>query len=635
VDLRAGEVRKHGIRIRLQDQPFRVLQILLEHAGEVVSREELQKRIWPSDTFVDFDRGLNNAVLRLREALGDSADAPRYVETLAKRGYRFIAMVERNGKETIRAKPGIEPPIVATQVVATRGYRYTRTVFAVLATAAAALFAVMFFGDSLRNRVLGNAAATSIHSIAVLPLQNLSGDPDQEYFADGMTEELITELSRLSGLKVISRTSVMRYKKSDKPLPQIARELKVDAIVEGSVLRSADRVRITTQLIQARTDANVWAETYDRNLQDTLAVQEAVAMAIAGKIQATVMPSAVKQTGARRRPVNLQAHEAYLRGLYEEVLAGSLSNHLGREAESEEHHRRAVNYFQEAIREDPKYALAYVMLAGNARTPEEAEMNARKALDADETLPEAHIVLGAIKLVRDRNWHEAETEFLRAIELNPDNVDAHLAYGFLLDTAGRLEEGAREYQQAQALDPARDYLQTVLYARREFDQLIQLERAGLATIPEESTSDAALAHKALMVAYARTGRHKESIEEFRAGLASMGYTDLAEDLRRGYVRGGYEAALREWLRGLKKYPEFPFPSLETYAYTELKDFDQAFARLPMTYDPGDWQEPYSPGFRGGGVIFMPTLVTLRAEPMWDPLHSDPRFEALARQIGFP
>ena len=627
MDVRAGELRKHGVRLKVQDQPFRVLRILLEHPGEVVTREELQRQIWPSDTFVDFDRGLNNAVKRLREALADSADEPRYIETIPKRGYRFIAAVHAaNGQNGTDAKA----PAVASETASIpeeKRHFLNRRLPAALA-AFVTIAALVVGGVVLRDRFARGAAAASIRSIAVLPLQNLSGDPSQEYFADGMTEELITEISRLKDLKVISRTSVMRYKKTDKSLPEIARELNVEAVVEGSVLRSGDKVRITAQLISARTDANLWAETYDRSLQDSLAVQEAVATAIAGKIKTTMSPNAVVQLKPAGT-VNLKAHEAYLLGLHETQLAGELSNHEGMGPASVEHIRRATEYYQQAIKEDPNYALAYLGLADGG-DPNKVEANARKALELDDSLSEAHLEVAAVALTRDLNWHGAEKEFLRAVEVNPNYAPAHQGYAYFLDASGKLDDGLREYHRAQELDPAIDRLGAALYSRRDYSHLIELERRALATNPPGDTSENAMAHKVLMVAYARTGKRKESIDEMRSAIACMGFHDYAEEIRRGYLTGDYPGALRAYLRGAKKRPDWVFHWCEIYVYAELGDYDQAFARLARLNkdDPSLWQWVLQ-------AEGMPTLASLRIEPLWDPLHSDPRFEELARQVGLP
>ncbi len=268
VDLRAGELRRSGVKIKLQEQPFQILSLLLGRPGEVVTREEIQKKLWPADTFVDFEHSLNAAVKRLREALGDSADTPRFVETIPRRGYRFIYPVER---------PGWASRIRQLRIVA---------------LAAVALLAVLIGLNvgGLRDRLLGGAGRGQITSIAVLPLENLSGDPEQEYFVDGMTETLITELSKISALTVISRQSVMQFKDTDEPLPEIARELNVDAVVEGSALHIGERVRITVQLIEAASDRNLWAENYDRELRDVLALHSEVARAIAQEIRIALTP---------------------------------------------------------------------------------------------------------------------------------------------------------------------------------------------------------------------------------------------------------------------------------------------------------------------------------------------------------
>jgi TolB-like protein/DNA-binding winged helix-turn-helix (wHTH) protein len=633
LDSAAGELRKHGIKIKLQEQPLQILQKLLEHPGEVVTREELQKRIWPADTFVDFDHGLYSAVQRLRDALGDNAETPRYIETIPRRGYRFIAPADTpngNGSETkdVALPVEIDVPIESHRSEGAGGRWYSSFWLAGVAL----MFALVFVSNTggLRTRMFSSSTPT-IRSLAVLPLQNLSGDPNQDYFADGMTEELITELCRLNAVKVISRTSIMRYKNSNKSLPIIARELGVDVIVEGSVLRSGDRVRITAQLISAQTDANLWADTYDRNLQDTLAVQEAVASAIAGKIKTTMISRGTIQTKVPR-VVNFKAHEAYLLGAHEDSLAGDFSNHQGMAAVSEEHHRRAIEYYEQALLADPNYAPVYLAIVNNSEDPNEVEEKLKKALELDDTLSEAHLELAAVLLTRDLNWQGAETEFLRAIESNPNNAAAHQGYAYFLDAAGRLDDGMKEYHRAQELDPSNDHLGAALYSRREYTRLIELERQVLVTNPPGNNTANAIAHKVLMLAYARVGKRKESIEEFRSAMVCMGFDGLAEEMRRGYLKSGYEGALRAYLSGLKRYSDWKIRFVDTYAYTELGDYDRAFARLPQLRDQGgiwQWVEDTQ------GVRVFPSIVTLRIEPMWDPLHGDPRFDALARRLGLP
>src|SRR5262249_52570249 len=333
-----------------QEQPFQLLQILLERPGEVVTREDLRKRIWPSDTFVDFDGGVNNAVKRLRDALGDQADNPCFIETLPKRGYRFIGPV--NG---IASAAGSQPTPESAQRTLGKG------ILIPLWSAVLVLGLAIFAPKGWRQYLQARNNVPQIRSLAVLPLQNLSGDPAQEYFADAMTEELITELSRLSALRVISRTSVMRYKKSDKLLPEIAQELGVDGIVEGSVVRSGERVRVTAQLIYAPRDSNLWAQTYDRELSDVLTLQRSVASAIAEEVQAKMTPQE-QQHVKSLRPLNRKALDAYLAGRFHSDRANQLQVRNGFEQQFAEEERQAIASFEQAIREDPQYIPAYLAI---------------------------------------------------------------------------------------------------------------------------------------------------------------------------------------------------------------------------------------------------------------------------------
>ena len=390
LDFRASELRKQGTKVKLQEQPFQILQVLLQRPGEIVTREELQQKIWPSDTFVDFDHGLYNAIKRLREALGDSAETPRFVETLSRRGYRFVGKIE--------------------------------------------------------------CEASRMRSLAVLPLENLSRDPEQEYFAEGLTEALITTLAKIGELRVVSRTSAMQYKGVHKPLREIARELEVDAIVEGSVLRAGRRVRITAQLIDATKEAHLWAESYERDLRNVLALQSEVAQAIAREIRVKLTP--VDQARfAEAHPVDPEAYEAYLKGRY-------LWNRRSKDG-----FPKAVQYFQEAIAKDPTYAAAYAGLADCLSSlgfwgfvpPGEgcgkAKGLARKALEIDPGSPEAHASLAFATMFYDYDFVIAEREFERSIELNPRYATAHLWFGLSLALMARYEEAATEVKRAIRLDP--------------------------------------------------------------------------------------------------------------------------------------------------------------------------------------
>jgi len=484
VDQRAGELRKAGVKVRLQEQPFRVLAALLEASGEVVTREELRTRLWPADTFVDFDHRLAAAVNKIRDALDDSAQSPRFIETVGRRGYRFLLPVEWGGRlaepnDNGQTKDVAAPPPVLVPVA--RGISWRRSVLA--AGALALLLATGFL--ALRQWARPDATSSAvprISSIAVLPLENLSSDPEQQYFVEGMTDEITTDLAKLPGLRVISRTSAMQYKDTHKTMPQIARELNVDAVVEGTVLREGNRVRIRTQLIYAPADRHVWAQAYERDLKDVLSLQASLAQDIASEIQ-------LKLTSQQRadlraaRSVDPEAHELYLKGRY----FWNKRDQAG--------FTKAIDYFQQAIAKDPTYAAAYAGLAdsyalsgGFGILPVEqamprAQAAAEKALELDGNLAEAHASLGLIAPFNNWNWADAARHYERAIELNPNYATAHHWYaeGYLMPV-GRADEAIAEMRKAQGLDPLSAVIATdlgkELYFVHKYDQaLVELHRA--------------------------------------------------------------------------------------------------------------------------------------------------------------
>ena len=357
-DLQSGDLRKQGFKVRLRGRPFDILALLLERPGEVVSREELRERLWTADTFVDFDHGLNTSVNRLREALGDTADNPRFVETLPRRGYRFVAPVEwRSGRGLLESPAPVDPPSATdaspTEGVATAaaepsskiGRQRLGLAFAAGLLLAALGLAVWLIKDRTRA-----ARSSDQPRVAVLPFLNVSGEPSQDYFADGMTDALIAELAQLDGLRVISRTSVMSYKGTRVSLPQIARDLGVDAVVEGSALQSGDRVRVTAQLIDAASDRHLWARNYEQEAKDVIALQRELALAIAQGVRATLTPGEQKRLAARPS-VDPRAYEAYLRGRFhwESMTSSGLKG--------------AIEQYERAIALDPSYAPAYAGLA--------------------------------------------------------------------------------------------------------------------------------------------------------------------------------------------------------------------------------------------------------------------------------
>ena len=338
LDLRAGELRKNGVKIKLQEQCFRILAALLRKPGDVVTREELRSELWPSDTFVDFDHSLNAAVKRLRDALDDSAENPRFIETLSRRGYRFIAA---------RAPDAVEP-----EQLQSKTRRSVVLLFSAFLVVIAAVIFVLYDGG-VRGKISSSfAAQPHIHSLAVLPLTNFSGDPEQEYFADAMTDELIGELSRINSLKIISRTSVMQYKgEKRKSLPQIARELGVDGVIEGSVLHSGNRVRIAAQLVYAPTDEHLWSATYERDLGDVLKMQADVAEAITQQIRLKLTPEQITRLH-QARPINPEAFQDYL-----------MSGSFARMPDEYEGIEKAQIYLKKAIQKDPNFATAHMRLA--------------------------------------------------------------------------------------------------------------------------------------------------------------------------------------------------------------------------------------------------------------------------------
>ncbi|HMK28746.1 MAG TPA: winged helix-turn-helix domain-containing protein [Terriglobales bacterium] len=398
VDLSSGELRKNGVRIRLPEQSFQILVMLVLHSGKVVSREDLRKKLWPSDTYVDFDAGLNSAILRLRNALGDSAETPRFVETLPKRGYRFIAQVDTVPRT--EQSPTAETAAGPIQKSTSSRQRNVKLAVAMLVLAVVLITTIGLNVGRVRERLLSRRTPLRIQSVAVLPLENLTGDPTQEYFADGMTDALITDLAQISALRVISRTSAMQYKAAKKPLKQIARELDVDAIVEGTVVRSGDRVRIDAQLIEAATDQHLWAKSYERDIRDIVALQAEVAQSIANEIQIRTTPQE-KARLATARPVNPVAYEAYLKGIF-------YAN-----KRTEDSIRKSTAYFEQAVGSDPQDAPAFAGLAGayvllgffGAASPQEAypkaKVAAAKALVLDESLAPAHEALAGTKLWYD------------------------------------------------------------------------------------------------------------------------------------------------------------------------------------------------------------------------------------------
>src|SRR5580658_7595199 len=619
VSLQSGEVRKAGLRIRVQQQPMKLLQVLLEHPGEVVTRDELRSRVWADESFGDFDQAVNIAIAKLRSAFGDSAENPRFIETLPKRGYRFIAdvvVVEPttgpNGPEFApRGLPATQPGNEIQSVgmpIAPQRWRWIIVALVVVLSLAT------FFAWRFGSRV---PAPTGIQSLAVLPLENLSGDAAQNYFADGMTDELITDLAQISALRVISRTSVMVYKGARKPLPQIARELNVDAVVEGTVLRSGDQVRITAQLIEASTDKHLWSQSYQGELRDTLALQKRVAGAIADQIRINLTPQ--EQTALKNvKVVNPEAYESYLKGRYfwNKRTAEGL--------------KVALAYFSEAIEEDPKYAPAYSGLADTYALsgdwqyavipPKEAFPKAKaatiKALELDSALSEAHNSLAFVLDGFDWDLDSGGKEFRRAIELNPGYATAHHWYAWHLSLLGQYDGAIAEMRKAESLDPLSLIINAdmaeLLVLAHSYDEAIRQSRKTI-----EMDPNFALAHNQLGQAYLQKQMYADAIAEMRKAVQlSAGSPTCIANLARAYVASGNKSEAVTLLNDLKRRsnPGYSNASEIAMIYASLGDTDQAMNWLEKGFD-----ERFNPG------------VLLR--PGFDPLRADSRFQHLLHRVG--
>jgi TolB-like protein/DNA-binding winged helix-turn-helix (wHTH) protein/Tfp pilus assembly protein PilF len=622
--LQSGEVRKAGLKIKLQQQPMKLLGILLQRPGEVVTREELRSRVWPNESFGDFDQALNIAIGKLRSALGDSAENPRFIETLPKRGYRFIAEVsvvatdarpkepESAGGDPLATESG-HGGLTTARLAPERGLWPTRRIIVASALVLSlSILAVWLFRSP-------TPAPAGIRSLAVLPLDNLSGDAAQNYFADGMTDELITHLAQISALRVISRTSVMVYKGARKPLPQIARELNVDAVVEGTVLRSGEQVRITAQLIEASTDKHLWSQSYEGELRDTLALQNRVASAIADQIRINLTPQE-KAALQNAKVVNPEAYESYLKGRYfwNKRTADSL--------------KVALAYFNQAIEEDPKYAQAYSGLADTyallgdwqyaVMTPKEALPKAKaaavKALELDSALGEAHNSLAFVLDGFDWDLESGGKEFRRAIELNRSYATAHHWYAWHLSLLGQYDEAIAEMRKAENLDPLsliiNADLAELLVLAHSYDESIRQSRKTI-----EMDPDFALAHNQLAQAYLQKHMYDEALAELQKAVQlSGGSPTCIANLARAYVVSGKRSEAVKLLSDLKKRSNPGYSNAAEIAmiYVSLGDTDQAMNWLAKGYD-----ERFNPG------------VLLR--PGFDPLRSDSRFQNLVHRIGLP
>ena len=610
------ELRKAGIRVRLEGQPLAILQMLLERPGELVTREELQKKLWPGDTFVDFEHSLNAAVKRLRAALNDSGNQPGYVETLARRGYRFIAPLNVAGAETGMVASVVPPTLAVAQTPSiARGRRVWLIAITVFA------LAVGGWGWRQWRHRFAVPAVPVIRSLAVLPLANLSGDPSQEYVADGMTEALIGRLSRIRDLRVISRTSVMRFKNSQLAVPEIAKALRVDAIVEGSVIRERNRIRVHAQLIRAATDEHFWSEAYDREFRDVLTLQSEVAQTVAQQIQLQLTPEQQVQLRSTA-PINPDAYEAYLKGRFYEGLAGTRAAL-----------KQAQGYYEEAVRKDPTFALAYVGLADcyldlgayRLAPPQDAHRQGsaaiHKALQLDQALGEAHGSLGYLDWRYEWNWTEAEKELRYAVELNPNSMESHETLLWYLSWSGRRSEALAEVEKMRQLDPAYPFISLqqagVYYHQRDYTSLVEAGQKSVTAYPNSWQS-----HYFLAVGYEGSGRPAQAIPEYRRGVElSEADTDPIAGVANASALEGKRIEAEKILRELQTQSKTQYvsPYMIAVIYAGLGNKNKAFEFLEKAY------REKSPDL----------AYFLKADLRIDLLRSDLRFQDLLHRMNFP
>jgi TolB-like protein/DNA-binding winged helix-turn-helix (wHTH) protein len=635
---RTRELYKHGSKLKVRPRALQLLNVLLSRAGDVITREELRKELWSAETFVDFEHSLNTSVKEMRAVLNDSATEPRYIQTLPRLGYRFIAHVElvKVAKDWNPNEAGGNAPSLAAydsasvagesghaelpgrgpNVSPVRAISWQRWALAGVALIVAMSAIALLQWSRLHRRpqpVNGRVM------LAVLPFQNLTGDASQEYFSDGLTEEMIAQLGRIDPQRmgVIARTSVMHYKNSPEPLDQIGRELGVQYVLEGSVRRDADKVRITAQLIQLKDQTHVWAHQYDRELSNLLVLQGEIAHQVGDEIQLALGDG--RNTGNARAAIaapttSYEAYDLYLKGRY-------FWNK--RNAQS---FRQAAEYFQLALDKDPNYAPAYAGLAdtfalmssyGYAPPAEfipKARAAALKALQLDESLAGAHASLAVIAQNYDWDWPTAEREYRRAIQLDPDYATAHQWYAECLGFEGRFDEAFAESEIARKLDPlsliiSADY-GALLYFSRQYDRSIEEFRRVLEMEPNFPRAYIVifpLVEKGLFAeALADVGKWKQVVDSPWPSAVQV-YV---------YARSGQMDLARRSLQEMarKHQREFLDPAAMLMAHVGMNNKDDTFAWMKKCYDAR------SP------------LTTLKVDPMYDPLRSDPRFQKFLQDV---
>jgi DNA-binding winged helix-turn-helix (wHTH) protein/TolB-like protein/Tfp pilus assembly protein PilF len=617
VDLQSGELRKKGLRIKLQEQPFQVLAMLLQHPGEVVTREDLHHRLWPADTFVDFDQGLNRAINKIREALGDDAETPRYVETLPKRGYRFIAPVGEAGNnlnsvQAVQPAHGPGSAEAAGAAFAHEVEKQPREAGASRRRRTATL-AALAIGGVLAAAVVYLLVwrSRTIDSVAVLPFTNQTANPSLSSLSDAMTERLIVNLSQLPRLRVISFNSVGRYRNQQVDAQTAGRELGVRAVLVGRLTQRPGSMTIAMELVGVRDNARLWGGEYEGRPADFLALQEEVSREIAANLQ-------LRLSGEEQKRV--EAYQLYLKGR-------SAWNKRTPEGIYE-----GIRYLQQAIDTDPRHALAYAAMADSygilayygALSPRQAFPKAReaalKALEINPRLAEAHTSLAYVRHRYEWDWAGAEEEFRRAIQLNPRYAPAHQWYSSFLAAMGRTDEAIAEAKLLRKLDPLspiiNSHLGWVLYLAHQQDQAIAQCRLTLGLEP-----DFFPARRYLGLALEQSGLREQAIDELQEATALSGNSPLTKsELAYAYAVAGKKAEAERVLEELNERSkhEYISPYFIATIYTGLGRKNQAFEWLQKAYED-----------RADGLVY------LAAEPKFDSLHADPRFQDFLRRMNLP
>lgn len=615
LDPRTGELRKGGLPVKLPPQPTKLLIFLASRAGELVTREEIKESLWGADTFVDFEQGLNFCIKKIRSALGDNPDHPEFIQTLPRRGYRFIGSVQSQARDEGRSE-GTTHKNASVR----RSLVFSRKLSLTVALISLGVLALGYAGYRHFRSVAQQHSQRIM--LVVLPFQAMSDEPRQQYFSDGMTEELITQLGRMNPdrMGVIARASAEQYKRTPKTVDQIGKDLGVDYVIEGSARTDGTRVRITAQLIQVRDQTHLWAKEYDRELRDILVLQNDVARDAAKEI--SIELSARSHMQISPHTLNPVAYEAYLQGRH-------YWNQRNEEAE-----RKALAYFQQAITIDPDYAAAYagiadcyaVLTIDAGLVPDDifrkAMAAAQRALELDDSLAEAHASLATLKMTYERDWGGAEREYRRALELNPNYALAHQWFAEYWMTTRNFDEALAEITKAQRLDPLSLMINTevgwVYYFTHRQDRAIEQYRHVLVLDPNFT-----YAKFCLGLAYEQKGAYGDALRLLEGAVAEwQGDPGATAALSHAYASSGDRRHAKQLLDRLihpqdQRYVE---PLFIADAYAGLNDKDHAF----------EWLNKYSTR----PTMYVASLK-IKADPRLDNLRSDTRYGELLQKMGLP